>query len=57
LTYMVGLPDLSEVDPKWQAFSADPNWKKLTASPRFNYEAIVSDITNLILKPTKYSQI
>jgi hypothetical protein len=57
LTYMVGLPDLSELDAKWQAFSADPNWKKLTASPRFNYEAIVSDISNLILKPTKYSQI
>ena len=57
LTYMVGLPDLTELDSKWAAFSGDPNWKKLTADPRFNYEPIVSDISNLILKPTKYSQI
>jgi hypothetical protein len=57
LTYMVGLPNLTELDCKWAAFSADPNWKKLTADPRFNYEPIVSDISNLILKPTKYSQI
>jgi hypothetical protein len=57
LTYMVGLPDLTELDSKWAAFSADPNWKKLTADPRFSYEAIVSNVSNLILKPTKYSQI
>jgi hypothetical protein len=57
LTYMVGLPDLTELDSKWAAFSADPNWKKLTADPRFNYEPIVSNVSNLILKRTKYSQI
>jgi len=57
LTYMVGLPDLTQLDAKWQAFSADPDWKKLVGSPRFNYEAIVSDISNLIVKPTSYSQI
>jgi hypothetical protein len=57
LTYMVGLPDLSELETRWAAFFADPNWKKLTADPRFNYEPIVSDVSNLILKPTKYSQV
>lgn len=57
LTYMVGFPDLSELDAKWKAFFADPDWKKLSASPKFSYEAIVSNITNLILKPAPYSQI
>ena len=57
LTYMVAFPDLSELDAKWKAFFADPDWKKLSASPKFNYEAIVSSITNLVLKPAPYSQI
>ena len=57
LTYMVGFPDLSELDAKWKAFFADPDWKKLSSSPKFNYEAIVSNITNLILRPAPYSQI
>jgi hypothetical protein len=57
LTYMLSYPDLGEMNAKWAAFGADPEWKKLTSSPRFNYEAIVSNITNLILSPTSYSQI
>ncbi|MDR5730234.1 MAG: NIPSNAP family protein [Terriglobia bacterium] len=57
LTYMLSYPDLGEMNAKWAAFGADPEWKKLTNSPRFNYEAIVSNITNLILSPTSYSQI
>ncbi len=57
LTYMLSFPDLSEMNAKWQAFSSNPDWKKLTASPRFNYEAIVSNITSLILNPASYSQI
>ncbi|MBV8707271.1 MAG: NIPSNAP family protein [Acidobacteriaceae bacterium] len=57
LTYMLSFPDLSEMNAKWQAFSSNPDWKKLVASPRFSYEAIVSNITSLILNPTSYSQI
>jgi len=57
LTYMLAFPDLSELDAKWKTFIADPDWKKLSSSPRFNYEAIVSNISNLILNPTSYSQI
>jgi hypothetical protein len=57
LTYMVSFPNLSELDAKWKAFFADPDWKKLSSSPKFNYESIVSSITNLILRPTSYSQI
>jgi hypothetical protein len=57
LTYMLSFPDLAEMDAKWNAFSSDPEWKKLSGSPRYNFEPIVSNITNLILTPTSYSQI
>ncbi len=57
LTYMLSFPNLSEMNAKWKAFGADPEWHKLTSSPKFNYEEIVSNITNLILSPASYSQI
>lgn len=57
LTYMLSFPDLSELNAKWKAFGSDPAWKKLSNSPRFNFEQIVSKISNLILNPTSYSQI
>jgi hypothetical protein len=57
LTYMLSFPDLSELTAKWKAFMSDPDWKRLSGSSKFNYEAIVSNVTNLVLNPTKYSQI
>jgi hypothetical protein len=57
LTYMLSFPDLAEMNAKWKAFGSDPEWKKLTRSPHFNFEEIVSNITNLILNPASYSQI
>jgi len=57
LTYMISFPDMAELNAKWKAFQTDPDWKKLSASPRYSSEAIVSNISNLILNPTSYSQI
>jgi hypothetical protein len=57
LTYMLSFPDIGEMNSKWKAFSSDPEWKKLQSSPKFNFEQIVSNITNLILQPAPYSQI
>lgn len=57
LTYMLGFPSLSERDAKWKTFFSAPEWKKLTGSPQFNFESIVSNVDNLILTPTAYSQI
>lgn len=57
LTYMVSFPDVSGMNAKWNAFFSDPEWKKLVDSPRYSFEPTVSNITNLILKPTSYSQI
>jgi len=57
LTYMLSFNDSTELDAKWDAFRNDPEWKKLSADPRFAYEPIVSNITNLILSPLDCSQI
>lgn len=57
LTYMIGFPDLVERAKMWNAFGSAPEWKKLSGSARYNFEEIVSNITNVILSPTAYSQI
>jgi hypothetical protein len=57
LTYMLSFANLAELEKSWAAFSADPDWKKLSSSPRYNYEAIVSNISNLVLSPLAASQI
>jgi hypothetical protein len=57
LTYMIGFPDIAEIDVKWDAFRNDPAWKKLSSEQRFSFESIVSNISNLVLRPTSYSQI
>jgi hypothetical protein len=57
LTYMVSFPDISEIDVRWAAFRNDPDWIKLSAQPKYASEAIVSNITNLVLRPANFSQI
>ena len=56
LTYMLTFADMAELTANWAAFAADPEWKKLSAAPRYA-DPIVSNITNLMLSPTGYSQI
>ncbi|KAA6460965.1 NIPSNAP family containing protein [Acidobacteria bacterium AB60] len=57
LTYMLSFPSLTELDAHWDAFRNHPDWKKLQADPKFAFEPIVSNITNLILSPLPSSQI
>ena len=57
LTYMLSFTDLAELDAKWDVFRNDPAWKKLSANPRYAFDAIVTNITNLILSPLDCSQI
>lgn len=57
LTYMLSSSGMPELEAGWAAFGSDPAWKKLSNSPRYNYESIVSNITNLILQPLAASQI
>jgi hypothetical protein len=55
LTYMLVFKDMAERDQRWQVFREDPDWKKLSADPA--YKDTVSNITDIILRPTAYSQI
>ena len=57
LTYMISFTNLSELNAKWEAFNNVPGWKKLRSSEEYSFEPIVSNVTNLILNPTSYSQI
>lgn len=57
LTYMLSFDDLANRNKLWAAFGSSPEWKKLSSSPRYAFEEIVSNITNIILSPTSYSQI
>lgn len=57
LTYMLGFEDMAARDRMWKAFGESEEWKKLSSATRYNFEEIVSSITNVILTPTSYSQI
>ena len=57
LTYMLSFTDASELDARWEIFRNDPAWKKLEADPRFGFDQIVTNITNLMLSPLDCSQI
>ncbi len=57
LTYMLAFTDMAELEAKWDVFRTDPAWKKLSADPRFAFEPIVDNITNLVLSPLDCSQI
>jgi hypothetical protein len=55
LTYMLVFEDMADRDKKWKVFGGDPDWKKLRSDPA--YRGTVSNITDIILRPEKYSQI
>jgi len=57
LTYMLSFADIDELNAGWAKFGADPEWKALSSSARYSYEAIVSNISNVILNPLSASQI
>ena len=57
LTYMMSFTDIAELEAKWDVFRSDPAWKKLSASPRFAFDPIVSNISDLTLNPLDCSQI
>ena len=55
LNYMLTFPDMTARDAAWKAFSADPDWKTLSGDPQ--YKDNVSAITDVILRPTAFSQL
>lgn len=55
LTYMVGFDDAAAQKEAWDTFGKHPDWQKLKTDPY--YVDTVSNITNLVLRPTASSQI
>ena len=55
LTYMVGFDDADAQKKAWDTFQKHPTWDKLKADPY--YKDTVSNITNLVLRPSASSQI
>ncbi|PYJ97583.1 MAG: NIPSNAP family containing protein [Verrucomicrobia bacterium] len=57
LTYMLVFENIAAREKNWGAFIADPEWKKLSTTPGYTDTEIVSNISNVFLRPTAYSQI
>jgi hypothetical protein len=55
LTYMVGFNDADAQKTAWDTFGKHPKWIELKADPY--YKDTVSNITNLVLRPSASSQI
>lgn len=57
LTYLLTFADMEEREKNWTVFRNDPDWKKLSSTPGLGNAEILSNITNMFLRPTAYSQI
>jgi hypothetical protein len=57
LTYMLVFDNLEARTANWAKFVADPDWKKLSVMPGYTNAEAVSNISNIFLQPTPYSQI
>jgi hypothetical protein len=57
LTYMLAYEDLAARDRVWKAFGSDPEWLRLRATPGLSDAEIVSNISNIILRPAAFSDI
>jgi hypothetical protein len=55
LNYMLTFADMAARDAAWAAFSKDPDWKTLSGDPQ--YKDNVSAISDIIMRPTAYSQL
>ncbi len=57
LTYMLVFDNMAAHDANWGKFGGDPEWKKLSSTPGYTDPEILTNITNVFLRPTAYSQI
>ena len=57
LTYLLVYENMAAKDKAWATFGADPDWKKLRSTPGFTDPEIVSNISNVFLRPAPYSQL
>lgn len=57
LTYMLVFDDLAARDTAWRTFGGHPEWKQMSSMPGFTDPEIVTDISNVLLRPASYSQV
>ncbi len=57
LTYMLAFESEDAMKAAWKKFGADPDWQRLRGMDEYADRNILSNITNLVLKPAEYSQI
>jgi len=57
LTYMLAFKSREEQAANWKRFVSSPGWKELSAIPEYADKKILSGITNLLVKPSRSSQI
>jgi len=57
LMYMLTHENLAARDKNWSGFGGDPEWRKLAQTPGYSDPEIVSNITDILLRPAAYSQI
>lgn len=55
LVYILGFENMAERDTNWAKFVSSEGWKNIKDIPK--YKSTVSGITDVILKPTHYSQM
>jgi len=57
LMYMLAFDDLAAREKLWHDFGSDPDWKKLSSQPGLSDAQVVSNISNVILRPLSFSLI
>lgn len=57
LTYMLVFENLAAHGQAWGTFVGDPEWKKLSTTPGYTDPEILTNISNVFLRPTPYSQV
>lgn len=57
LTYMLVFKDAQQQQDNWKAFGSHPDWQRMKAIPEYADKKILSNITNIVLKPAACSQI
>ena len=57
LTYMLVYEDMADRDKVWSTFVALPEWRTLSTTPGYTDPEIVSNISNVYLRPAVFSEI
>ena len=57
LTYLLAFEDMAAHDKNWSAFGGDPEWKAISSKPEYADAKILTNISNVFLRPGAGSQI